>query len=56
MDNKIALEGCNLLAHFGIFSLELPSGLGLLRGEILFSVADVLFIFHNIPKAEISQV
>jgi hypothetical protein len=52
MHDKIALEGSNLLAHFGIFSLELPSGLGLLKGEIFSVVATVLFIVHNNHKAE----
>jgi hypothetical protein len=33
-------------------SLELPSGLGLLRGEISSVVVAVLFIFHNRCKVE----
>jgi hypothetical protein len=48
MHAKIALEGCNSMAHFGIFSLELPIGLGLFKGEILFVDSVVLFLFHKV--------
>lgn len=39
------LVGGNLLAHFGVFSLELPSELMLLRGETLSAAAAVSFTF-----------
>ena len=56
MHDKIAREDWNLLAHFGVLSLEFLSGLGLLKVKLSPIVVVSFLIFHNrISKDENSK-